>query len=274
MFLSAAVVLVVTSSPILKDLLQEIGGDDIQVENVVEDFKDPHHFDPSFKTIKNMEHARLAVFVGPNFESWAQNLIFKTKFQASVLQMSEKVTTLEKDSHFWLNPDLMVQASLIIEKELKILLPERSKAIEKRSGLFQEQLRILSAQIKNRFQKLPKDQRQLITETNSLTHFCIFAALECRPLSHRRHRTEVSARELSQAKKTLQSQPAQVYAFESHQSKTISKQRARDLGLNAVGPIYIENFGDSKTGPKTYLQLMTVNAETLFNALEKTAVPK
>lgn len=274
MFLKAAVLVVMTSSPILKDLIKSVGGDQVEVINVVETMRDPHHFDPTFKTLQNFKKAGLAVFVGNQYESWSKDLIAKSKFQGEVIQLSEKINSSNKDSHFWLNPDLTRQAASLIASELIKLSPEHKSLFETRSKIFQDQILDKSRKLKEKFQTLPKEKKRFVVESNSFLHWCDFFELDCLSITSRSHRSEVTGKELSEARKKVLRQPRLFYIYESHHSKPLSEQRAKDLGLLAVGPVSVEMLGDPSTLPTSYLELLEQNAQVLLTQIGEKPVSK
>ena len=264
MLLEAVTAIILTSSPVLKDAIQEIAGPTVQVTNVVESMRDPHHFDPSIQTLKSFKTAKLAVFVGPNFETWAPNLITRTKFEAPTIYLAEKLDLKNQDPHFWLDPEQMIKAIAILEKEIAKLNPASAKEIEERSKKYQEKIQTLAKTQKQKFQALPETKRSVVVESNSFDHYCRYYGLDCLTISTKKHRTEVSGKELNQTQAKIKERPRSAYLYEPHQALGASKQRAKDLGLSALGPFYIESLGDSKQGPQTYLELLEANAQLLL----------
>lgn len=265
MFLESVAALVLTSSPILKDALEKIGGPHIQVTNVVEGMKDPHHFDPSIKTLKDFKNAKLAVFVGQGFETWSQDLIQKTKFSGTAVQIVEKIKSPEGDPHVWMDPDLMVKVVQLIEEELKKIEPSRASDFSKNSSLFQKEIKKSAEQQAQRISSLSELRKRWVIESKSILPFCRYFNLDCLAISSKHHRSEISARELSDTKKSLNQNPRFGYLFEPHQSRGAAEQRARDLGIKAVGPFYVESLSSNSTGPKTYLDLIKMNVDLLLN---------
>ena len=72
---TADVINVVTSTSILADWVENVGGDKVQVNHVIPAGTDPHTFSPTPSDIKVIEEADIVFFVGANYEeSWLEKL--------------------------------------------------------------------------------------------------------------------------------------------------------------------------------------------------------
>ena len=72
---TADVINVVTSTSILADWVENVGGDKVQVNHVIPSGTDPHTFSPTPSDIKVIEEADIVFLVGANYEeSWLAKL--------------------------------------------------------------------------------------------------------------------------------------------------------------------------------------------------------
>ena len=72
---TADLINVVTSTSILADWVDNVGGDKVQVNHVIPSGTDPHTFSPTPSDIKVIEEADIVFFVGANYEeSWLAKL--------------------------------------------------------------------------------------------------------------------------------------------------------------------------------------------------------
>lgn len=255
---------VVTSSPILKDLIENVGGNEIQVNSLDEAFRDPHNFDPSVKTIKSIQSSQVSFIVGEKFELWAKSLLAKPNYKGEVFRFSDHLN-LEQDSHFWMSPSLTLKAVDLIEKELSRLKPRSAALFKQKAQAYKGNIQSLSDRLKLNFLKLPPNERVWVSESGALLLFCEDFGIELITISRRSHRSEITAKELSQAHKRITEKKASLYIFETHQPRNSALQRAKDLGLIPKGPIYIETFGDRGQSPQTYLELLEKNSDALLS---------
>lgn len=94
------------------DFVNKIGGDKIELHNIVPTGTEPHDWEPSTKNMLNLEKADILFYNGLGMETWVE------KVQASIdnnnlqyINLSQNINTLEEntddktsDPHVWLDP--------------------------------------------------------------------------------------------------------------------------------------------------------------------------
>jgi ABC-type metal ion transport system, periplasmic component/surface adhesin len=128
MSLSAAEKLqVVTSFSILADMTQQVGGDHIQITNMVGPDADAHTYEPTPDDAKALLKARLIIKNGLGFEPWLDRLVTSTETKAAVISASHGVIprSLDEDGetipdpHAWHN---LANSELYISNITKALI--------------------------------------------------------------------------------------------------------------------------------------------------------
>lgn len=266
MISQAAPLKVVASSAILRDLLQNVGGPEIQVVELEEASRDPHNFDPSIKTIKTLQSSQMSFIVGDQFELWSKALLAPPNYKGSIFKFSEHLD-LKEEYHFWMSPDLASKAVDLIEQELARKLPSHAASFKTRAEVYKKEIEKRSVRIKSEFKKINAARAPWVSESEALKLFCQFLGVELLPISRKAHRSETTAKELSEIKKALVGKKAALYVYETHQSQSLAQQRAQDLGLRPAGPLFIETLSNKSQGPQTYLQLLERNSEILLQSL-------
>ena len=118
---------VVTSFSILDDITHQIGGDHIQISNMVGPDSDAHTYEPTPDDAKALLKARLIIKNGLGFEPWLDRLVNSTETKATVVTASKGVIshTMEEDGetipdpHAWHN---LANAEIYVNNITKALI--------------------------------------------------------------------------------------------------------------------------------------------------------
>lgn len=128
MSLSAAEKLpVVTSFSILADMVHQVGGEHIQITNMVGPDADAHTYEPTPDNAEALLKAKLIVKNGLGFEPWLDRLVASTDTRAPVISASRGVIprSLDEDGetvpdpHAWHN---LANAELYVANITKALI--------------------------------------------------------------------------------------------------------------------------------------------------------
>jgi len=94
---------VVTSFYPLYDFASEIGGEHVNVINLVPTGVEPHDWSPKSRDIQNITNAELFVYLGAGFEGWVDDTLgsMKTGAKVQVVEASRGITLIEagEDGH-------------------------------------------------------------------------------------------------------------------------------------------------------------------------------
>lgn len=87
---------VVTSFYPLYDFTQKIGGEHVQVTNLIPTGVDPHHWSPKSRDMKNVTNAQLFIYQGAGFEGWVDQFLKSISKDSSVkpIMASQGITLL------------------------------------------------------------------------------------------------------------------------------------------------------------------------------------
>ncbi len=93
----AAPTQVVTSFSILGDMVQEVGGEHVQVSTLVGADSDMHVYQPTPKDIQRLQTADIVVLNGLGFEGWQTRLLDAANYKGAVVIASNGVTAMAND---------------------------------------------------------------------------------------------------------------------------------------------------------------------------------
>lgn len=164
---------VYTSMYPMNFLVSEIGGDMVSLKSVVPQGTDPHDYEPSMKTIADIEKADLFIYNGAGLEPWAEKVslelgdgkAMEASSYVELIDMDESHEEEEddyedehghgsKDPHIWLSIRNMDKIANEVREKLSALDPENSEKYrenyESLSAKFSELDKRYMDELKNR----------------------------------------------------------------------------------------------------------------------------
>ncbi|NLZ95679.1 MAG: zinc ABC transporter solute-binding protein [Bacteroidales bacterium] len=176
---------VVTTFTIIKDIAHQIGGDDIDIHNLVPTGAAPHEYEPLPTDMKKTSDADILFYNGLNLEGGKNGWFFK--MINSVGQKEENVYSLTKgvepmylsdkngrkeevNPHSFINPAV----GIIMAKNMRDILIERDPArkenYEERTAIYLDKLRAVDQEYKDKINAIPKERRILVTSEHAFQY--------------------------------------------------------------------------------------------------------
>jgi zinc transport system substrate-binding protein len=148
---------VVASFYIPYEFTKNVGGERIEVKNLVPAGAEPHDFEPSPADIRAIEEARVFVYNGAGMESWVERVLsaVKNREKLIVIEMTKGLPLrkvedeeLEFDPHAWTDPILVKDMAKNIQEGLIAADSTGSSLYTDNAKAFQAKLDALDAQIR------------------------------------------------------------------------------------------------------------------------------
>lgn len=137
--------LVYSSFYAMYDLTKKVGGDNIELYNMLDKGMEPHDFEPSASDIINLENADVFVYNGANMEHWVDKVMDSLQSTKLIcVEASEGVQLLsseqQSDPHVWLSPKNAKIEANNIKKALIKADPTNTSVYEKNYNLLCKEL--------------------------------------------------------------------------------------------------------------------------------------
>jgi zinc transport system substrate-binding protein len=148
---------VVASFYIPYEFTKNVGGERIEVKNLVPAGAEPHDFEPSPADIRAIEEARVFVYNGAGMESWVERVLsaVKNREKLIVIEMTKGLPLrkvedeeLEFDPHAWTDPILVKDMAKNIQEGLIAADSAGSSLYTDNTKAFHAKLDALDAQIR------------------------------------------------------------------------------------------------------------------------------
>lgn len=137
--------LIVTSIYPLYDFCQALATSSFDVKLLLPSGVSPHHWQPRFSDLIELEKASALIYIGPNLEPWITDLVKTLKNRQLKLVSFEDLCFLEGeerqlDPHIWLDFQLDMEILNRLTKIFSELVPQDSPQIEAKSNQYKKKL--------------------------------------------------------------------------------------------------------------------------------------
>lgn len=185
----AAELKVATLHPLLADLARQVGGDRIEVIDLIGATGDPHHFEPSTDDLKKATGARLYLVAGMGLESYLPALKTITPATSRVLEVGATLLTLdgscndpdhqhgdhhdhEIDPHWWHSIDRFRRATTVVAEAFAEVDPTDAAYYRQNASIYRSRLDSLEQWARVKLAAIPRDRRKLATAHSAFNYFC------------------------------------------------------------------------------------------------------
>jgi zinc/manganese transport system substrate-binding protein len=273
---------VVATTPEVADFVRNIGGDRIDVTQIIKPNVDPHEYEPTPADIKAIGEAKVVVKNGVGLEEWLDRTIESAGFRGSVIDSSQGVTLREgghahaeeeeaeegeeHDPHIWHDPRNAKLMVANIEKGLTAAAPAEAAAFTANLSAYQAKLDKLDADNAAAFAKLTN--RKLVTNHDAFGYYVDRYDLEFvgSVIPSLDTSAELSAKQLSELVAKIKATGAKAIFAESSLPAKSAETIARQAGVKVVaGEDAL--YGDSLGPDGTYLAAEEHNTRVIVEAL-------
>src|SRR5690625_5229483 len=173
---------VITTFTLLEDMVKQIGGDRVEVHNLVPIGTDPHEYDPLPADMAAAEDADILFYNGLNLEGgdtgWFAKLIDSVgQEEEAIFELGEGVEPLyltstegetEVNPHSFLDPHVGIKMAENTRDALIQVDPEHKEDFEKNAEAYLEVLREIDQEYKDKIAEIPEENRILVTSERAI----------------------------------------------------------------------------------------------------------
>ncbi len=274
-FTLSAKMKVVVSFSILKDFVEKVGGDEVEVTSLVGPNSDAHVFEPTPGSGKAITEADLVVTNGLGFEGWIDRLIQATNYKGPILIASEGITPRQAegsaeavpDPHAWHD---VVHATAYVRNILKGLIdhdPIHKDVYERYAKTYLKTLEELHAWIEKELKEVPAEKRRLITAHDAFHYFAERYGIQVLSAQGISTEAQPSAKEIADLVTQIKSEGIKALFVENISNTKLMAQIAKETGVVPSGTLYSDALGESGGEAETYEKMMRHNVMLIKNAI-------
>ncbi len=273
---SAAPLKVASLSTVLSDVARNVGGDKIQVEELVKGGVDPHEFQPSPSDVQLVADANLVLVSGKGMEGYLSKLEEGTDPKKFVnvgnkvgnsLKLKDDGKTIE-DPHWWHSVANVKKATDVVRDALVAAAPADKDALTANAVAYQGKLDELDQAIKLKVAELARDKRKLVTSHDAFQYFARDYGFKIYPIEGVSTAEEPSTRKVAELLTTIKKEGVKSVFFENLQNPKVITQITKETGATVGGELYADGLGAPGSDATTYIGMLRHNANTIVDALK------
>ena len=269
---------VVTSFSILEDLVKELGGQYVNVVNLVDRNSDAHTYQPKPSDAVAISKADLVIFNGLGFEGWIPRLIKNSGYKNKQIIASKGVDAIkngkETDPHAWQsfhNIRLYVQN---ISQMLIQLRPQYSEVLTKRQQKYLDSLNDLEINLKEQLVKIPVSKRIVVTSHDAFGYLGREFKIQFLAPLGLSLEVEASAEDVATIIDQIREQNVKALFVENINNPRLLELISAETNVAIGGRLYSDALSEVKGPAGTYLKMMRHNIESLITVLSTEVVFK
>jgi manganese/zinc/iron transport system substrate-binding protein len=274
---------VVTTTTMLTDLVENIGGDLITVNGLMGEGVDPHLYKASEGDVSKLYNADIIFYGGLHLEGKLVEIFEQMKDSKTTVGLGDLLPKDELigsdyfasnyDPHVWFNIQYFKQFSEIVTNTLVVKDSANAEAYKTNNKIYQGKLNALEVKIKAKIETLPKEKRILVTAHDAFNYFGKAYDFEVVGLQGLSTATEAGVQDVQRLSSFIIDNKVKAIFVESSvprrtiealQQAVLSKNHQVTIG----GSLYSDALGNKSTPEGTYLGMFTYNVNTIVNALQ------
>ncbi|GAA4803207.1 metal ABC transporter solute-binding protein, Zn/Mn family [Litoribaculum gwangyangense] len=273
---------VVTTTTMITDLVQNIGGEHINLQGLMGSGVDPHLYKASEGDVTKLSNADIIFYNGLHLEGKLVEVFekMKNKKTIAISDAIDKSTLIGSDyfasnydPHIWFDVNYWIQATQFVIDKLSEAIPDQKAAFETNGANYIKKLEALKVNMKNIIETLPQEKRILVTAHDAFNYFGKAFGFEVVGLQGLSTATEAGVQDVQKlAAFIIEKKLKAIFVESSVPKRTIEALQAAVKSKNhdvvIGGTLYSDALGNAGTIEGTYIGMFEYNVNTIVNALK------
>ncbi|MFD2257090.1 metal ABC transporter substrate-binding protein [Luteolibacter algae] len=272
---------VVSLHPLIGDLLRQVGGEKVEVIDLIGSNGDPHSFEPQAGDLADAEGAEIFFASGMGLENYLPKLEAILDGKSKIVEVGSTLPALEGscdhaeehdehehhhahevDPHWWHSVDLFRRAVTIVSKELAEARPENKSVYEENAAAYRKNLDALEKWVRRELIRIPRDQRKLATAHDAFQYFCVAYDFKSYSVQGLNREQMPDAVKLAELIATLKADRVVAIFPEKESNPKMLLSLTKDTGIRLGGELVADG-----RGMPSYEKMMKHNVETIVKGL-------
>ncbi|HWH92803.1 MAG TPA: metal ABC transporter substrate-binding protein [Baekduia sp.] len=267
---------VVVTTTQLGDVVRAVGGDAVDVHQILRANTDPHDYEPRPKDIQETAGAQLVVTSGDHLDAWMGEVVDNAGGHPTVLDAgagrpvalpgeTSGPEASRFDPHWWHDPRNVEYAVGRIRAALIAADPPARAVIDRGAAAYLAKLRTLDRGIATCMNSVPAAQRRLVTDHDAFGYFAKRYDIDVvgAVIPSQTTQAQPSAGDLAQLSATIRREHVKAIFPESSINPKLADAIARQTGADADNTLYGDTLGPAGSRGATYLGMEAANADAM-----------
>lgn len=280
--LSARPIKAVTTIGMIGDIVENIGGDRVEVTRLMGPGIDPHLYKASAGDVSRMAEADIIFYNGLHLEAAMAEVLEEMNGRITTVAVTKNIDTASLlappefegayDPHVWFDVALWMEATGSVREALVELDPGSATLYQENAEAYLAKLADLHEYVLEQAARVPEDKRVLITAHDAFNYFGRAYGFEVRGLQGISTAAEAGTADVQQlADFIVERQIPAVFVESSVPPRYIEAVQAtvsaQGFEVSIGGELFSDAMGNSGTPEGTYLGMVRHNIDTIVGAL-------
>jgi zinc/manganese transport system substrate-binding protein len=295
---------VVATTSQLGDIVREVGGEAVDVHQVLQPATDPHEYEPRPSDVTATASAKVVFASGLGLDGWVDDVVEQSGGDAPVVEVGDAVPTKlageeghdhadedhaegeahadeagheeeghdhegEFDPHWWHDPKNVAQAVTTIRDAIVKADPDAAPAVRRSAAAYLAKVRSLDAGIAKCISAVPKAERKLVTSHDAFNYFAHRYGITVvgATIPSQTTRAQPSAGQVAELTALIRSEGVKAIFPESSVNPSLSRAIAKETGATSNLTLYGDTLGEKGSDGATYLGMERHNADAVVRGL-------
>ncbi len=267
---SSQLIKVMAAESFLTDIAQQVAGNRIKIEGLIPIGMEPHAYEPTPRDVARVAESDLLIISGAGLEEWLKGILTNIGGSEKIIEASAGLTAVNGDPHFWLDPISVLAYVDNIRYALARIDPDGKNLYISNASAYKQKLIELDTWIKLEVEKIPLENRLLVTNHETLRYFAsrygfqVIGSL----LASLSSEASPAPRELAQLSDSLRVLPVRVIFLDAGSNPKLAEQIAAETNAKIITDLYSESLSPAGGPASTYLDMMKYNVSVIVSALQ------
>ena len=273
---------VTTTTGQVADVVQNVGGEKVDVISLMGPGIDPHLYRASQGDIKKLNDAEIIFYNGIHLEGKMEDIFEKMSKDKPTVAVADSIPADQlltakgsnsHDPHVWFDIQAWIHVVDTVEQELTKLSPENEEQFKENASHYKKELEEMDQYAKNQIATIPEESRVLVTAHDAFNYFGHAYGLEVMGLQGLSTDSEYGLKDVQALVDTIVERNIKAVFIESSISgKSIqavvegAKKQNHDVVIG--GKLYSDAMGEEGTDEGTYIGMFKHNVDTIVSSLK------
>ncbi|GAC82499.1 metal ABC transporter substrate-binding protein [Gordonia paraffinivorans] len=265
---------VLTTFTVLADIASNVAGDRLRVESLTRPGAEIHGYEPSPGDVRRTATASLVVDNGLNLEGWFGRFVDDLDVEHVVASEGVEPIDITADAyagkpnpHAWMSP---VNVGIYVDNLVRAftdLDPEGAEVFAANGAAYKEQLHQVQTHLVSALDRLPPNERALVTCEGAFSYLARDAGLTERYLWPVNAEQQATPQQVAEVIDFVKRNRVPAVFCESTVSDDAMQQVVAATGARFGGKLYVDSLSQADGPVPTYLDLIRHDVRTIVTGL-------
>jgi len=275
---------VVSTIGMITDVVQEVGGEEVEAIGLMGPGVDPHLYKASQGDMTRLDRADMIFYGGLHLEGKMTEIFEKLErskptvavsreIDTSLLRSGEDAGGTQYDPHIWFNVKHWISATETIRDALASYDPAHADLYKENAEKYIQQLKELDGEVRTAVAEIPQSGRVLVTAHDAFGYFGEAYGIKVMGLQGISTAAEYGSKDVSELRDYLVDNKIKAVFVESSiptksMEAVIAGAKEKGHEVEIGGELYSDSLGEPGSDADTYIKMVRHNVSTIVNALK------